>query len=344
MSIIYINEQGAYLRKKAGRFVVTKKDDELFSVPEVSVDRVIIFGNVQISTQAVSDLLSNGVEVIYLSRNGKFKGILEPGFPKNVHVRMAQYEAALDDTFSLKVAQDLIKEKLKSEIFTIRKWEKNLWIDKSSICSEISRYSTMLESGTSIKNLLGVEAITAKTYYSVFPYAVPPPFCWNGRNRRPPKDPVNALLSLTYMMTFSEIVSECYSHALDPYIGFLHQLVYSRPSLAVDILEPLRALYCDHFVIKELQNETFNITDFSYKTETENSTVLFSDKSNFGQTVKISCLLTKEGFKKYIEKFDSFKNKSLRNKRSLKGAVRYIVKNIVYSIKERSPLDIGELF
>lgn len=107
MSVVYVSEQGAFLRKSAGKYVVTFKDKEIFSVPENSVERVVVLGNVQVSTQAINELLQNGTELIFLSLNGKFKGILEPGYSKNTFMRIAQYDASLDEQFSLNFAKSI---------------------------------------------------------------------------------------------------------------------------------------------------------------------------------------------------------------------------------------------
>ena len=93
MSVIYVHTQGACLRRNGGRFVVTKGDEELASTPQAAVDGVVILGNVQVTSQAVAELMDEGIPVIYLSMNGRFRGILQPGLPKNVFVRLAQYEA-----------------------------------------------------------------------------------------------------------------------------------------------------------------------------------------------------------------------------------------------------------
>jgi len=104
MSTVFITTQGAYLRKRGGRFVVCKKDKELASIPQVAVDCIMLMGNVQVSTQAISELLKSGISLLYLSRTGKFKGLLQPGFPKNCFARMAQYESTLESEYALETA------------------------------------------------------------------------------------------------------------------------------------------------------------------------------------------------------------------------------------------------
>jgi CRISPR-associated protein Cas1 len=262
MSVVYVSEQGAYLRKSAGKYVVTFKDKEIFSVPENSVERVVVLGNVQVSTQAISELLQNGTELIFLSLNGKFKGILEPGYSKNTFMRIAQYDASLDEKFSINFAKSILRTKIESEIETVQKWIRNNWCPPDIQIKPMSDALHALEDCENHSELLGTEAQAAKIYFSALGAALPPPFEWLGRNRNPPHDPVNALLSLTYMMVLSEIVSSCYASGMDPFIGFLHKLDYSRPSFALDVLESARAPYCDHFVMKSLQRDLFTPEDF----------------------------------------------------------------------------------
>ncbi len=316
MSIIYINEQGAYLRKKDNCFVVTKKDETLFSVPETTIDEIVILGNVQISTQAISELLNKGIEVLFLSRGGKFKGILEPGYPKNVFVRMQQYQASLDNEFSIVIAKDIISSKIQYQIKTLNKWNRNGWLKLDCEIPSLSGCLEQISHQDSVQSIMGVEGIASKIYFSTFPKIVPVPFNWNGRNRQPPQDPVNALLSLTYMMTLGEIISRCYIHALDPYIGFVHQLDYSRPSFALDILELCRSLYCDHFVISILQKEIF-----------------FPD--NFIYTKENGCRMKDDAIKIYFEKFNSLKNEKGKNSMSLETYISTILKNIIIKLKKQ---------
>ncbi|MCK5845164.1 MAG: CRISPR-associated endonuclease Cas1, partial [Victivallales bacterium] len=187
MSVVYINEQGAYLRKRSGRFVVTKKDEEIFSIPEAAVDEIVLLGNVQVSTQAISELLQNGVELLFLSRNGKFKGILEPGFNKNVFLRIAQYDASIDSTASLDIARRIVAEKINSEISMLESWTRSGFIETpDNLTNELRRQVANLSTKTDAASLRGCEGVAAKLYFSTFAELAPAPFEWTGRNRRPP--------------------------------------------------------------------------------------------------------------------------------------------------------------
>jgi CRISPR-associated protein Cas1 len=316
MSVIYIHEQGAYLRKNGGRFVVTKKDDELFSIPEAALDGVVIFGNVQISTQAVNELLNNGIELIYLSFNGKFKGILKTGHSKNVFRRLAQYDAAINHYRAFSFAKWFAYEKIKDEINMIERWQKrNLIENNTDLKAQLNIQLNNINTKTDTFEIRGSEGVAAKIYFSTFYDIVPPPFEWNGRNRQPPLDPVNALLSLTYMMTLSKIISQSYIHGFDPFIGFLHELDYGRPSFALDILELFRAGYCDRFVMDLFLQERFFPDDFLYS-------------KNDG------CRLKNEPFKLYLKYFQDFLTKKYRHIDSLDFQLQSVFNQLKQNFKE----------
>lgn len=263
MSVIHISRQGAYLRINAGRFVVSFKDEELLSVPEAAVERVVIVGNAQVSTQAVSRLLQLGIGMVYLSVNGRFKGFLAPGYPKNAAVRIAQYDASINPAAAIAFAKAIVEAKLAAQSEILDKWRRNRWLETDPLFNR-AVFDGALRSAADITAVRGVEAAAAKFYFADFAAVIPPPFEWSARSRRPPTDPVNAMLSLTYMMCLGELVGMCHGRGVDPQIGFLHQLDYTRPSFALDILEPLRSLFCDHFVVKSLRAESFEPGDFTF--------------------------------------------------------------------------------
>lgn len=287
MSILYVNTQGACLRHSGGRFVVTQGDEELTSQPEAAVDSVVVMGYAQVTTQAAHSLLDAGIPLIYLSRGGRFKGMLQPGYPRNMHVRLAQYEASLDASFALEMARGVVDRKVQESLETLKRWRQQQWLSQRKQAEAIRRFRSELGQAESLERVRGIEAAAAKTYFEALGASLPPGFVWNGRNRQPPLDPVNALLSLTYMMVTSECVSACYPAGLDPFIGFLHQLDYGRPSLALDLVEPFRPAICDRFVMRLLHTEVLHPDDFLHTEEN-------------------GCRLRAERFKVYIENYAEY--------------------------------------
>jgi len=318
MSVLYLRDQGCYLRKNGGRYVITQQQEELKSIPKAAVERVVVFGNCQISTQALSDLLGDGVEVVYLSSSGRFKGILEPGYPKNVFVRLAQYERSLDLEYSLQVARELASAKLDGSLRSIAAWTRRGWLETDGHDVSIKAALGRLQACPDTPAVRGQEAESARMHFAALGDALPPPFEWHGRNRRPPRDPVNALLSLTYMLALSEVISACYAHGLDPCVGFLHELDYSRPSLALDLLEPLRTLHCDHFVLGCLQREELGLGDFQYSAEQ-------------------GCRLTTDGFRTFIDHYHTAADKNQGRRPSLTAHADALALATANAVRQRIP-------
>jgi CRISPR-associated protein Cas1 len=320
MSILYITKPGATLRSNAGRFVVTKGEEELESIPQASLDSVILLGFVQVTTQAVHELMERGICVIYLSTSGQFRGILQPSYPRNVFQRIAQYDASQDAVFSLDTARRLVLSKLSSQEKTLRKWARNNWLEEHRFADWIALKAAPL-SAPDNNALRGAEAAAAVRYFEGFGETLPPPFLWTGRNRRPPRDPVNALLSFSYMIAVGEAVSACYATGLDPFVGFFHELDYGRPSLALDLIEPIRAPNCDHFVMRLLQREEFRPDDFT-------------------NTPEDGCRFTMPALHRFLTAWES--PDSARPPRvQLRRAVQRLCRELAAGIRTRQPPDFA---
>jgi CRISPR-associated protein Cas1 len=125
MATLYLTEQGSKLRKTSKRLVVEKYGDTLLEVPAYGIDRVLIFGAVQISTQAISFLLESGIDVSFLSIHGKLKGKLTPVQSKNVFLRLAQYDRYKDEEFKPRIARSILEGKLKNQRTLILRYQRN---------------------------------------------------------------------------------------------------------------------------------------------------------------------------------------------------------------------------
>lgn len=312
MSMIYITTQGAMLRKRAGRFVVTKGQDELITVPESAVDSVMLAGYVQVTTQAVHELLERGIPLVYMSYGGRFKGILQPGSPKNVFVRLSQYDAHTDFDFCMSKAAEVVAAKAASQNRTLAKWVRNGWLESYDDVEA----GQQNDEPQSIAQLMSREALFSRCYFDQLANALPPLFTWHGRSRQPPLDEVNAMLSFAYMMIFGKVVSRCYALGLDPAVGMLHQLEYSRPSLALDIMEPLRSPFADHYMMRLLQQEEMALSDFQ-------------------RTEENGCRFESEGLHRFISGFEAFASGTGRNEASLSKAIDALLRDLIESLKNR---------
>ncbi|MGI5939686.1 MAG: CRISPR-associated endonuclease Cas1 [Thermoleophilia bacterium] len=250
MANLYLTEQGAVLRKTGDRLIVDKDDVELLEVECFKVDAVFLFGGVHVTTPALTELLSQGISLTLLTRDGRLKGRLVPPLAKNVLLRAAQYERRLDSDFCLALARMQIEAKVSNGAELLARHARNHPdVELAGVIDRLRVEKAKIVKAASMSELLGFEGIAARTYFEGFGRAFRRELGFPGRRRRPPTDPVNALLSLGYVMLSSEILAQLEGTGFDPYLGFYHQLDYGRPSLALDVVEEFR-MVVDQLVLR----------------------------------------------------------------------------------------------
>ena len=263
MSTLYLTEQGSKLRKMSKRLVVEKSGTTLLEVPAYGIDRVLIFGAVQLSTQAISFLLNSGIEVSFLSTTGRLKGKLTPVQSKNVFLRLAQYDRYKDKEFKLMIARSILETKLKNQRTLALRYQRNHpGIDFDSELGVISHSLSLLPHKKKISSLMGLEGASAGAYYRCYAKMLSRNFTFEKRTRHPPLDPTNALLSLGYVLITNEIAALVESVGFDPFIGFLHALRYGRHSLPLDLVEEFRHPVIDGLVLTLINTGSIKEADF----------------------------------------------------------------------------------
>jgi CRISPR-associated protein Cas1 len=266
MAVLYLTEQGAVLRKKSKTLVVDKAGEVLLEVPEFKVERVLIFGNIQITTQAVAFLLESGIETSFFTMNGKLKGKLTPLETKNVYLRLYQYKRYQNEDFKLRHAQRIIEGKIKNQIVLLQRYQRNHpEVDFTLSIDRLQEAINTLQIKKKVSTVLGVEGAATAVYFETFGKMFRKELKFDGRSRRPPKDPVNALLSFGYTLITNEILSLLSGMGFDPYIGYLHAIDYGRPSLALDLVEEFRHPIVDRLVLSSFNKEVFDAEDFEEK-------------------------------------------------------------------------------
>lgn len=287
MNAVYIVEQGAVVRQSSRHLVVTKGKQKIMTLPLIQTERLLLFGNVQLTTQAVNTLLQEGVDVSFLSRTGKLRGKLVSPESKNMLLRLAQYERYLDDQFQLQLARSIVRGKLTNARYVIQRYRRSY--PESDFQSELEVIEHQLqkaEKAKTVNSLMGVEGLATAVYFKAFGRMFRKEFAFEKRTRRPPKDPVNAILSLGYTFITNEIFSLLGAHGFDPYIGYLHGVVYGRPSLALDIVEEFRHPLVDRLTLNLFNNQILKKEDF---------------RNQQGEGV----YLNDEGFKKFIKHYET---------------------------------------
>lgn len=292
MANLYITEQGAVLRKTGDRLIV-EKDAELFlDIPCSKVDAVLIFGNVQFTTQAVHEILQHGIEMAILTRSGKLLGHISSLKSKNVELRIEQFNKYMDDAFRLTFSKILVKGKVTNclnliRIFSYNHPDRNL----SEIADQLRVLTEDSENAGSIASLMGTEGASARVYFECLGRMILGEFTFDGRKKHPSTDPVNALLSFGYTLVFNEVLALLESLGFDPCIGFFHEVEYGRASLASDLVEEFRASV-DRFTLYLVNNKIFNKEDFY--TNPENKAVYLQREALKRYVVEYERLMSRE--------------------------------------------------
>lgn len=268
MSTLYLTEQGTVLRKKERRLLVTKDDEVIKEILGFNLERVLIFGNVQITSQAMAFLLEAGIETSLLSSHGKFRGRLAPVESKNVFLRIAQYERYLDEEFCVGYAKTVVEAKIKNGEKLIKRFLYNHpEINLDDILNIMEMGLKELSNKTNVASIRGIEGKTTAAYFRALGKMFLGELKFTTRTRRPPKDPINALLSLGYTLLTNELLSILCAVGFDPYIGFFHGIDYGRPSLALDIVEEFRHPVIDHFTLNLINHRILTGADFESREE-----------------------------------------------------------------------------
>jgi CRISPR-associated protein Cas1 len=266
---LYLNTQGLRVGKSGEVLQVKDKDKTVQEIRIGEVCQINLMGNIQISTQAVQTLCEAGVPVSYFSMGGYFYGITTGLNTKNVALRRLQFRLADSTWFPLSLARALVAGKIRNQRTML---QRNHVEPKKSSLGVMKAMAERAERAENLESLLGIEGAAARAYFEDFAGMIKPgddpeastgfTFDFEGRNRRPPRDPVNALLSLAYSILAKDLTVACYAVGFDPYMGFYHQLRHGKPALALDLMEPFRPLIADSAVLSAVNTRMVTERDF----------------------------------------------------------------------------------
>jgi CRISP-associated protein Cas1 len=250
MMTLYVKEQGAMVRRTHRRLVVQKGDRVLATVRLRELERLVLLGNVEVTASALAALLEEGTETVLLSLGGRYRGRLAPAEAKNVFLRQAQFRRCDDMEFRLGVARTIIEAKIRNTRAVLQRHQRNYPHPALALAVErLERCREKVAGQSALDPLLGVEGEAARIYFGALGTMVRAEFAFTTRTRRPPRDPVNALLSFGYTLLTTELTGALAAHGLDPYVGILHELDYGRPSLALDLMEEFRQPVIDRLAL-----------------------------------------------------------------------------------------------
>lgn len=255
---LYVTVQGATVRKTAERLRVTKGTDVLAEVRLADVSSVSVFGSVEITTAAAAALMATGTPILYYSYGGWFRGMTSAAQSQNAPMRQAQYRASLDQEQRLRAARWIVSGKIHNSRLLIRR---NL--SKHDALPTLSRYSKAARHAATQAELLGIEGSAARLYFQALGDMLPADqFTWEARNRRPPRDPVNAMLSYLYAILLKDTIAAIMAVGLDPYVGLFHGTGYGKPSLALDLMEAYRPVVADSTMLGLVNRRIITEQDF----------------------------------------------------------------------------------
>lgn len=340
---LYLNTQGYRVGCKDEVLVVKEQDYVIEEVRMRDVSHVALFGNVQISTQAIHSLCEQEVPVTYFSMGGWFYGITRGHAMKNVFLRMEQFRLARDEAVCLSLARQFVHGKIRNHRTLLMR---NHLEPPEPIIGKLKRASEDALNAASIEELLGIEGAAASQYFQHFsgmvkveddlpglemPSQEPNQrafnFNFSNRNRRPPTDPVNAMLSLAYSVLAKDCTLAALAVGFDPYLGFYHQPRFGRPALGLDLMEEFRPLVAESTVLSCINNRVVTETDFVRAGLAVNLTA--SGRKRFFQTYeqRMSSLITHPLF-----------DYKVSYRRALELQARLLAKTLTGEIAEYIPL------
>lgn len=264
---LYIQEQGAFVGKKGDCLVISKQGTELAKARLKDVSQLVLCGNISISAQAIHFLCEMNIPIAHFSMGNWFYGITAGFGLRNGYTKAAQFKAAADGAFCLKIAKAFVFAKGQNQRTMLRRnSDKDLDLELEAM----ARLLKKVDAVSSLEELLGIEGNLASNYFSQFKHLLRPKsvseisFDFTSRNRRPPRDPVNALLSFGYSILAKECTIALAATGLDPFWGFYHQPRHGRPSLALDLMEEFRPLIVDSAAITAINMGLVKDGDFEF--------------------------------------------------------------------------------
>jgi CRISPR-associated protein Cas1 len=340
---LYLNTPGYRVGCKDEVLQVKDQDRVIEEVRMRDVSHVALFGNIQISTQAIQSLCEMEVPVTYFSMGGWFYGITRGHALKNIFLRMEQFRLARDEKTCLSLARQFVHGKIRNHRTLLMR---NHLEPPEAIIGKLKRASEDALVAVSLEELLGIEGAAASQYFQQFNgmikvedddlpgFETPKDskqlafnFNFTNRNRRPPTDPVNAMLSLAYSMLAKDCTLAALAVGFDPYLGFYHQPRFGRPALALDLMEEMRPLVAESTVLSCINNRVITEKDFV----------------RAGQAVNLSAPGRKRFFQTYEQRMCSLITHPLFDykvsyRRALELQARLLAKTLTGEIAEYIPL------
>jgi CRISP-associated protein Cas1 len=330
MGTVYITQDDSFIGKVDERLNVRFEKKTILDVPLIKMDGLVIMGRASISPAAIAELIDKKIPLSFLTNNGKYIARLEPEMNKNIFVRTAQWKAAGKSAQAVHVTKGFVRGKLKNYRQTLLQSQRRYELNLNAGIAQLSNAIASLDQANSINTIRGYEGAGSAAYFGCFHQLIRVDnFSFATRNRRPPTDPVNSLLSLGYSLLRHDIQGALNIVGFDPYLGYLHTERYGRPSLALDLMEEFRPLIVDAIVLTAINRRMLAPKDF------------------ITEPVSGAVSLTKEGLHIFLrlyqeKKQDKFKHpvmqKQLTYQESMEIQARLLAKYLMGELDKYPPL------
>jgi CRISPR-associated protein Cas1 len=261
MAVVYVREQGAVVRKHNEGLRVTEGERELFRMPLANLEQLIIMGNAQVTTQAAIMLIRAGVDVVFLSLYGKYRGRLSANESKLAELRHQQLRLCDDPAKSLGLAGSIVAGKINNQRVVLARRAQ----EDADAARSLAGMLNMLQRASQaadLDQLRGFEGKAAAFYFEGVRTFFPADWGFQKRDYYPPPDPANALMSFAYTLLLKDVEAKIQLVGLDPYLGFFHTLGYNRPALALDLMEEFRPSVADIVVLTLVRSGAITLADF----------------------------------------------------------------------------------
>ena len=270
LNTLFITTQGAYLSKYGEALQVKVEDETRLQLPLHTLGGIVCFGQVSMSPWLMARCAEDGIAISFLSEHGKFLAKVSGHTPGNVLLRREQYRRADDGSASAAIARSMIAAKVANGRSVLLRAGRD-YPDApgrpalETAAAHMARCLRMLPGTSTLDAIRGVEGDSANAYFGAFDHLITVPgtaFAFSGRSRRPPLDPVNALLSFLYAMLGHDARAACETSGLDSQVGFLHRDRPGRPSLALDLMEEFRPFIADRLALTLINRQQVRASGF----------------------------------------------------------------------------------
>ena len=271
MQTLYIIQPGNYLRKDGDSLSIMQGKQVIESIPAKGLRQLTLAGRASISGAVLDFLINNGIDTVFMSMDGRFRARLLLDDSSHTALRRLQYVRLDDQACRQRIAAVIVREKLENQSRLLLRRASQYNSDTlRAVGVQIKALRQKCEAAADLDSLRGIEGYGSRLYFSAFGLLLRnEAFRFNGRNRRPPLDPVNALLSFVYTLFTNEVLNGIKSAGLDPYCGTLHEIEAGRPSLACDLVEEWRP-FAERLVLALINRKAVSLEDFIIRKKGEN--------------------------------------------------------------------------